>query len=410
MPEVVDLAAPLCRLTPPRGHFFSGYYDVPACDAAGRHLCHEVGFRDRFPTPDDVARIGWVPLPAASEDDLPPPEPFAETLAWNFQQSSMLQWLASEPDTCLYNVFEDGRFGACLHQVGTGARRILPLPVANVSRDGSRALCVNMPRVYDFRPGYGYEEIADPYRDVAAPAEDGVFVMDVPGGAYSQVLDYASLADVLARERELTEPRKLVVNHITWNPGGTRFMFLLRTFVTEPQQPWLTFLLTARPDGGDLRLHPVWDMASHYHWRDDDSLLVWMNTGPEKKGALVVLSDGTGTLTPEDPDFFQRDGHCSYSPDGRWILYDGYPDGSTPDHLRWLSVYSLDRRKGYTLGRFRSEPTARKTPEGRDRSMVDLRCDLHPRWMPDGKSITFDSIHEGYRGIYWMDLREIIGG
>ncbi len=135
MPEILDLAAPVRRLTPGRGHYFFGYYDVPAADAQGRHLCHEVAFRDRFPTPEDVARIGLV---TAGEGE-PEFEAFAETRAWNFQQGSMLQWLATEPDTCLYNVFEDGRFGACVHNVRTGARRMLPLAVANVSRDGSKA-------------------------------------------------------------------------------------------------------------------------------------------------------------------------------------------------------------------------------------------------------------------------------
>jgi hypothetical protein len=408
MPEITDLNAPLRRITPPRGHFFFGYYDVPAADAQGRHLCQEVLFRDRFPTPEDVATIGHVPLPTpgAAEGDLPF-TPFAETRAWNFQQGEMLLWLGGQSDTCLYNVFEDGQFGACAHNAGTGARRVLPLPVANVARDGTQALCINLSRVYDFRPGYGYEEVPDPFADVLAPAEDGVSVMDLATGRHRQVLSYAQLAEFLARERVLCEPRKLVVNHITFNPAGSRFMFLLRTFVTAPGQHWLTLLLTAATDGSDLRLHPTWDMASHYHWRNDEELLIWTFTGPEKKGALVVINDRTGERTVVDAGFFPNDGHCSYSPDGRWILYDSYPDASTPDHLRWLGVYSLDRGAGCTLGRFRSEPIFRQTPTGLDKSNVDLRCDLHPRWMPDGQSITFDSIHEGYRGVYWMDLPDL---
>jgi hypothetical protein len=50
--------------------------------------------------------------------------------------------------------------------------------------------------------------------------------------------------------------------------------------------------------------------------------------------------------------------------------------------------------------RFRSEACTRDA--------VDLRCDLHPRWMPGGLSVTFDSIHEGHRGVYWADLRSQI--
>jgi len=402
MPETLDVIVPVRRISPPHGHFFFGYYDLPAADAAGRHLFHQVEFRERFPRPDDVARLGYISLAGGeSKASELPCQVFSETRAWNFQQGAMLQWLGSEPDTCLYNVFEDGSYGACIHNVRTGDRRTLPRPVANVSRDGTRALAINMSRVFDFRPGYGYEELPDPYASIPAPEEDGVFLMDLQTGAHRLILSYAQMADFLRAAGELPEERKLVVNHLTFNPSATRFLFLVRTFPTRPGEGWTTFLLTADREGQGLRHHPTWGMASHYHWRNDTEMLFWMNTAPEGRPALVVVDDPSGEKTPVDPDYFRHDGHCSYSPDGRWILYDGYPDPSTPDYLRALMVYSLERREGFLLGRFRSETW---TPD-----TVDLRCDLHPRWMPDGRSVTFDSIHEGYRGIYWMDLRYVLG-
>lgn len=35
---------------------------------------------------------------------------------------------------------------------------------------------------------------------------------------------------------------------------------------------------------------------------------------------------------------------------------------------------------------------------------LQIRCDLHPRWALDGKTITFDSVHEGSRQIYLVEL------
>jgi len=145
-----------------------------------------------------------------------------------------------------------------------------------------------------------------------------------------------------------------------------------------------------------LRQHPVWGYASHYHWRDDETMLFHANASAADGAQLVLISDATGERRIVDRVFFNHDGHCSYSPDTRWILYDSYPDQSSPDHARSLLVYSVDREKGLLLGRFKSEAFSHAT--------VDLRCDLHPRWMPDGQSITFDSIHEGYRAVYWADL------
>ena len=393
MPEMTDVAAPLVRLTPAGGQFFFGYYDLPAADGAGRHLCLQVPFRDHFPTPQDAAVLGWLPLPTAGVAT-EAFTPFAETVAWNFQQSCMLQWLP-QPDTCLYNTFADGAFGCCLHNLATGAQRRLPRAVTNVAQDGSKAVCVNMPRIYDFRRGYGYEETPDPFADALAPADDGVFLMDLATGDSRMILSLAEAVDFLAAHGEDTAGRKVVINHITFNPAADRYLFLLRSM---DQWPWLTWLVTAASDGGDLRYHNCYGMASHYHWRDDRTMLFYMMAGP-KDPQLILVDDVTAERTLVNADVFRADGHCSYSPNLKWILYDSYPD-SSPDHLRTLYVYSVERDELIVLGRFRSEALPREN--------VDLRCDLHPRWMPDGKSVSFDSIHEGFRGVYWMDLSDIV--
>ncbi|PWX16163.1 hypothetical protein CYK66_10230 [Clostridium perfringens] len=36
----------------------------------------------------------------------------------------------------------------------------------------------------------------------------------------------------------------------------------------------------------------------------------------------------------------------------------------------------------------------------------DTRCDLHPRWNHSGNKICFDSIFEGHRGLYSVDISE----
>ncbi len=404
MPDTVDVMVPVRRISPKGDHTFFGYYDIPAADAAGRHLCQRVKFCDRLPTPSDMALIGWLDLPTGSQaaDGEPLFHEFAQTGAWNFQQGSMLQWLPTMPDTCLYNIAENGQLGSCIHNVRTDARRRLPLPVANVARDGTKALCINMARVYDFRPGYGYEEAPDPFAGVAVPDKDGVFLLDLTTGKSRLILSLTDMVSFLEKHGETTGGRKVVINHITFNPSASRFLILLRTFPKAPGDPCITYLLTADATGGNLRHHPVSGMASHYHWRDDDGMLFYANAATEPKPDLVLISDRTSARTIFDPSFFLKDGHCSYSPDKRWILYDSYPDTSTPDWLRKLQVYSVDRNEGINLGRFRTEPFTRET--------MDLRCDLHPRWMQGGRAITFDSNHEGFRGVYWADLSKIVAG
>lgn len=398
MPQTDKLIAPVYRLSPADGQYFFGYYDIPATNHNEWHLCHKTDFRDRFPTPADEAILGCLKVSDAAEipDEF---HPFGKTLAWNFQQGAMLQWLPYGPSTCAYNIFEDGQFGCCIHNLQTGKTTLNPLPVANISQDGRFALCVNMPRIYDFRPGYGYEELPDAYRSFIAPDDDGVQLMNMTTGDYEMLLSLQEIVDFLASEGEEIQGRKVVINHITFNPSATRYLFLLRSF-PRPGHPWTTWLLTADTKGDDLKHHNAYGMASHYHWRNDEEILFYMRPAAQAKYELVLLNDLTGERDLVNPEFFLSDGHCSYSPDGKWLLYDSYIDASTEDCFRSLILYSLERDEGMTLGRFRSENLTEQT--------IDLRCDLHPRWLSDGKSISFDSIHEGFRGVYRMDLSQII--
>jgi hypothetical protein len=92
-----------------------------------------------------------------------------------------------------------------------------------------------------------------------------------------------------------------------------------------------------------------------------------------------------------------ENGHCSYSPDRRWVLNDTYPDA---ERMQTLLLYEPDTDRRIDLGRFHSPPAFSK----------DIRCDLHPRWSRDGCQISFDSVHDGTRQLYVMDVADVVGG
>lgn len=118
--------------------------------------------------------------------------------------------------------------------------------------------------------------------------------------------------------------------------------------------------------------------------------------GPEGR-QLYLYQDRETAGLPEviDRQFFLQDGHCSYSPDRQWILYDSYPDS---EQFRHLYLYDLTQSKGMRLGSYFSPSV----------SITDIRCDLHPRWNRSGTAISFDCMHEGRREIRYMDLQEIM--
>lgn len=154
-------------------------------------------------------------------------------------------------------------------------------------------------------------------------------------------------------------------------------------------------MLTAARDGRDVRILVPPGYASHYYWRDDRTVL-FHSDGPGGPQLYEISDAPEPKFTAIDPAFFKKDGHCSYSADGRWVLYDSYPDAAREQHLY---VYDLKQRRGYEIGRFAALPAA----------VTDIRCDLHPRWLPDGR-VSFDSTHEGHRAVYLVDLPKWLAG
>ncbi|GHU14991.1 hypothetical protein FACS1894163_00300 [Spirochaetia bacterium] len=386
MNGVKDAVVEIRRLSPNDGHhYFYGYYDIPAFSKGdAKHLCHRVNFWDRFPTKDDTCEIGVIDIKSGQWEKL------AETGAFNFQQGSMLQWNPQNPDTeIIYNIRDGDEYRAVIHNIETDNTRTLPRAAANVSRDGKWGVSINFNRVYDFRPGYGYAGVRDKYYDVPQPRDDGIRIINMETGDENFILSLEEMGRLFS----IDPKEKLVVNHITFGPDNKRLVFLLRNF-PAPNKGWLTGLGTIDREGSNFHLMNPMSMASHYNWRDDNHLLIWANVNGID--GMHLITDQSSNSIRIDPDFFPNDIHCSYSPDKKYILGDGYPDG---EGFRPMYLYNTATKQGLTLLRVKSDPVA----DG------DLRSDLHSRWSRSNTLVSFDSTHEGYRGLYFIDLTDILG-
>ncbi|MGI6240157.1 MAG: hypothetical protein ACOYI5_11110 [Christensenellales bacterium] len=377
------------RFTPAGAHCFFGYYDIPAFRAdQAQHLYLRVPFMDRMQELGDVADL-WVHDFHTGKDNK-----FAETTAWNFQQGCMLQWHPTRENTVIYNVRADTPcgYGAAIHDLDTGHIQRLDRPVAHVASTGKRAVSINFDRMFDFRPGYGYAGRRDDFYGENHPDADGIFLIDLETGQSQLIASLARIWDFCGKQHFGID-QKIMINHITFNPSGERIVFLVRNFYA-PGGAWESAILTC-DCSGELFLLSDFAMASHYHWKNDDTLAFYSD-GREvsNQGAqLYELEDRTHAGRAIDPAFFQRDGHCSYAPDGEFMLYDSY---IFPDFTRQLYLYNLRTKKGGLLGIY-AVPAC---------CQGDIRCDLHPVWAPDSHTISFDSVHEGFRGVYRMDLTE----
>lgn len=370
----------------PKYHFF-GYYDKNQFNKNNRYVLGlEVDFINRSPRPTDVASIGIIDLQNGYRWIK-----VAETTAWCWQQGAMLQWLPSDPaHKIIYNDRKDGRYVSYIHDVFTGERQMLPMAIYTLSGDGKYALCTDFARPADTRPGYGYNGIPDPNKYVNAPENSGIWRMNLQTGETRLILTIAQMAGF--KLTPSMEGAKHWFNHILFNNNSSRFIFLHRWSKDKGKR---TRMFTANCDGSDLCLVMDEEMgASHFYWRNKDQIIVWGRL-PGKGGRYLLIDDFTRKTEIIGSGILNENGHMTYSPDGKWILTDTYPDKNEVQHL--ILVDCIKNEK-ITIARLQSR-----------KGLGEMRCDLHPRFSRDGKFVTVDSIHEGGRQIYLFDLRPIVG-
>ena len=214
----------ILRISPGDGQYFFGYYDLqPYNEDETLHLTHKTSFRNKLQEKNDIAEIGLIEMKSGKYEKLD------ITHAWNFQQGAMLQWNPLNTNSeIIYNDFSDGQFFGVILDIHSGKKKFIEKPVANISKDGKYALSINMSRLYDFRPGYGYAAIPDPFYYKNHSKNDGVFLTDMKTGKSKLILSMDEIWDFSGSFFKKDE--KIIINHITFNTDGSRFLALVRNF------------------------------------------------------------------------------------------------------------------------------------------------------------------------------------
>ncbi len=313
------------------------------------------------------------------------------TSTWSSQQGSMVQWLLCSKQLIFNALIAEG-LGAKIIDLDTAKETIIPFPIQTLHPDGKTALTLNYKRLAKMRPEYGYSVAASNFSSDIILAEDGIWQIDLESGKGELILNLETLIANQTRQ-EMTDAQHKV-NHIMYSPQGSKYVFMHRWISANGK---FSRLYVADHDNHyNLKLLLDDRMVSHYCWRDEEHLLVWgrrKEQGDRYYLINVVTSEkqiiGQGVL-----DVY-GDGHPSFSPDRRWILTDTYPDKSRKQHLL---LYEVATKKLVEVGSFFAPLKFSNA----------LRCDLHPRWSPDGQQISIDSTYEGKRMTYILDVSSLI--
>lgn len=371
--------------------YFFGYYDKSPWDITDRYmLCLKANDTWSDVSPKEKADILLIDTDKKDSD----PErikKLAETNAWNVQQSCMMQWMGPDYSSrILYNDFRNGAYCSVILTLSTMEERIIPAPVYSVSSDGKFALTLDFSRLYELRPGYGYNNLPEETKGIALPDTTAIWKVDLETGDVVELLKYTDFASFQPRE-EMNEVGSVhKVNHIMISPDNKRFMVLYRWFIGERKY---TRLITCDVDGTNMFVLSDDDMVSHCFWKDSKYIIAFENKSKGGTG-YYLMKDKTDKFYRCWPEM-TGDGHPSFSPDRKLIVTDTYPNRS---RIACVKLMDGDVRK-------REVNTIAKVfaPFKYDN---DTRCDLHPRWNREGNKICFDSIFEGHRGLYTINVPE----
>jgi len=420
----IDRYCPLRRVGTGDRHHFFGYYNKHPWDKSGRFLlAQQVPMFSGNLSGREVAEVGYFDLEDGDRFHV-----VGETTAWNWQMGSQLQWLQGETGKRLvfnsrastpasHSVYPD--FRATLYDLESGETRELPLPIYVLAPNGEYALCVDYSRFQVTHPTIGYAATGAEPELQNAPADDGIFRLQLDSGEVELLLSLRQLREF----QPLASMDRAIhwVTHMEINPGSSRVLFIHRwTERVEDETCFLHRLFSMNPDGSDLTLlectdHPLPQLQdnfdpnsvatfdyekseyqiSHPAWKNDDEIIVW---GPHRGGIHYHLyDDKTALVKVIGKDYLSENGHMTYSVDGRWLLSDTYPDDVSNERL--LILYDVANDQRYDIGSFYTSPDLGKPN----------RCDLHPRWHPDGRQVCIDSVHEQVRQMYLVDVSSITG-
>lgn len=310
--------------------------------------------------------------------------------AFNFQQGSMLHWFVNTHKIG-FNDVRENKLVFVTYDLDTKLEKVIAYPVQTLRPQNDKYLSINYKRLDKLRAEYGYTANVDNFEFDMPYDQDGLWLVDIDSEKSELII---SLNDLMNNHYHPTmNQSNHKVNHAMFSPNGEKFIFMHRWLGSNGK---FSRLYVSDLKGKNLKILLDDRMVSHYHWYDDSNIVVWgrKESIGDRYFFINVDSGETKILGESEINQF-GDGHPSFAPNKKWLITDTYPDKSRKRHL---ILYDYENNKHIKLGAFFAPWKYND----------EVRCDLHPRWSPNGEFLSIDSAHEGIRKTYILDIQTLV--
>lgn len=364
------------RIATEEGETFFGYYDKCPENGKGMVAFH----RTQWPTKNTPNAGEMIEIMVRLADGIEVKA--GESCSYTWQQGTRTQWL--NDDLLAFNVFENGGYKSCVYSVEQKkVVKIFDRPLQD-SFGTDYFLAINHRRLMSVSPDYGYRNLPlYSEQELADLEHDGIWKVDYASGEEKLLV---TLKDVAACEHEaLFDESVHTVNHVMINKAGDKFIFIHRFYQGKRKADRLLMY-----DGKGLKVLVSEKMVSHCCWFDNDTVFGYLRYGGKDGFFFIDVNSGKVTLCEELSNLGNGDGHPTCC--GKKIVVDTYPDRSRMQHL---ILFDMEKK------------TVTELMEAFHglKYMYETRCDMHPRFTPDGSRVYFDSVYAGKRALCKINLK-----
>lgn len=306
-----------------------------------------------------------------------------EVSTYNWQQGAKIQWLTN--NSFIYNSYQENKYISKKVIIEKDEIKvdIIDFPIYDCYVDQGYSL--NFDKLNVMRPDYGYQN--GDKRFTEEYTKDGIFHIDLNTGEFNLMISLKEIIEF--KPLDTMEGAKHKCNHIMMSPDGNSFMFLHRWFQNGVKHDRL---LKVNTIDSSLSILLDDDMISHCYWINNNEIITFANTYKKGTGYYILnIKNKSVEKLDNLPEFNLGDGHPVVLNETE-VLFDTYPNRS---RIKKLFKYNLKTKEIEEIAEFFES----------FKFYGETRCDLHPRWGRNNKTIYVDSVHDdNKRKLYKISL------